>query len=138
MKPYVLRWYHFQLNRDVCIFQFLPPQVHGFPKVPVPRKGSKTKVKKWRIPAVYSTEVQQLVRDSDTDEGISSSFRRCDGALGTACFVTGTYGFVAASKVVDMISSDSVVKPRKQQTKAQSRMENASILMADCGSCIQH
>ncbi|KAL7468558.1 hypothetical protein ACHAXS_008786 [Conticribra weissflogii] len=113
-------------------------QVHGFPKVPVPRKGSKTKVKKWRIPAVYSTEVQQLVRDSDTDEGRSSSFRRCDGALGTACFVTGTYGFVAASKVVDMISSDSVVKPRKQQTKVQSRTENASILMADSGSCIQH
>ena len=31
-----------------------------------------------------------------------SSFRN-DGALGTACFVTGTFGFVAASRVVEMI-----------------------------------
>jgi len=93
-------------------------QAHGFPKVPVPKKGPKPKVKKWRIPAVYSTEVQQLVRDSDSDEG-TSSFRRCDGALGTACFVTGTYGFVAASKVVEMISTNNMVKPKKQRTKKQ-------------------
>lgn len=85
-------------------------QKHGFPKVPVPTKGKTERVRKWRIFAVYSTEVQQRAAQREGE----SSFRTCDGALGTACFLTGTYGFVAASKVVEMIAMDDLVVPKKR------------------------
>jgi tRNA A37 threonylcarbamoyladenosine dehydratase len=66
--------------------------------------------KKWRIPAVYSTEpTKELPEGQDKVGGL----RRCDGALGTACFVTGTFGFVAAGKVVDMIATNKLARPRK-------------------------
>lgn len=72
------------------------------------RKGKLPK--KWRIPAVYSTEVtKELPKDSGTVGGL----RRCDGALGTACFVTGTFGFVAAGQVVDMLAKNKPFKPRR-------------------------
>eukprot|EP00571_Detonula_confervacea_P015122 CAMPEP_0172308706 /NCGR_PEP_ID=MMETSP1058-20130122/9222_1 /TAXON_ID=83371 /ORGANISM="Detonula confervacea, Strain CCMP 353" /LENGTH=400 /DNA_ID=CAMNT_0013021185 /DNA_START=168 /DNA_END=1370 /DNA_ORIENTATION=+ len=87
-------------------------QKHGFPKVAMPGQGKKIRVRKWRIPAVYSTEVQQKPPSTSLDENVSS-FRTCDGALGTACFVTGTYGFVAASKVVEMIALDKLEVPKK-------------------------
>lgn len=83
---------------------------HGFP-AGVDFKKEK-KVKPWNIPAVYSTEPQRSIDDVDHD---SSSLRRCDGALGTACFVTGTSGFVAASKVVEMIANgfETLQTPKK-------------------------
>jgi tRNA A37 threonylcarbamoyladenosine dehydratase len=60
-------------------------------------------------------EVQQMLAvKKGQDEMVTSSFRTCDGALGTACFVTGTYGFVAASKVVEMIAMDQLVVPKKR------------------------
>ncbi|EEC48890.1 predicted protein [Phaeodactylum tricornutum CCAP 1055/1] len=69
----------------------------------------KRKVKKWHIAAVYSLEGQKAVPTvADT-----SSFRRCDGALGTACFVTGTFGFIAASRIVDMIAKGKLITPRR-------------------------
>ncbi|VEU35224.1 unnamed protein product [Pseudo-nitzschia multistriata] len=65
--------------------------------------------RKWKIQAVYSTEApRQLPRGSGT-----SSLRRCDGALGTACFVTGASGFVAAGKIVEMIASDNLPVPKQ-------------------------
>jgi tRNA threonylcarbamoyladenosine dehydratase len=66
--------------------------------------------KKWKIPAVYSTEETKELPDGDEKVG---ALRRCDGALGTACFVTGTFGFVAAGQVVDMIALGKLVRPRK-------------------------
>ena len=87
-------------------------QKYGFPKVPIVRggtTGSEGRVRNWRIQAVYSTEVQ---RKTTTTEA-SSSFRTCDGPLGTASFVTGTYGFVAAWKVAEMIARDQLVVPKK-------------------------
>jgi len=73
------------------------------------KQGSLKKTpRRWKIWAVFSTEVQKQVNPS-ADE---SSFRRCDGALGTACFVTGTYGFVAASKAVSMIANDELIVPK--------------------------
>lgn len=81
-----------------------------FPKGPL-KKGvnlRKIKVKKWKIWAVYSEEVQKRVEKDES----SSSFRTCDGSLGTACFVTGTYGFVAASKVVSMLANQELIKPK--------------------------
>ena len=53
--------------------------------------------------------------EEENDKQVSySSFRACDGALGTAYFVTGTYGLVAACKVVEMIALDEIVLPKKQ------------------------
>lgn len=63
--------------------------------------------RKWKIQAVYSTESPRSVSKE------SSSIRRCDGALGTACFVTGTSGFVAAGKVVEMIANDNLSFPKQ-------------------------
>ena len=63
--------------------------------------------RKWNIKAVFSKEPQKaLPRGSD-----SSSLRRCDGALGTACFVTGTSGFVAAGQIIEMIANDNLSVP---------------------------
>jgi tRNA A37 threonylcarbamoyladenosine dehydratase len=105
-----------KVQEDRLLFKCrkLMRQEHGFPKVPIPSKGKKERVRNWRIFAVYSMEVQQrLAVKKGQDEMVTSSFRTCDGALGTACFVTGTYGFVAASKVVEMIAMDQLVVPKK-------------------------
>jgi len=90
-----------------------------FPKV-IPKKGAKLKsvrVRKWRIWSVYSQEVINDKRGgrgngAGDGAGVGGSLRTCDGFLGTACFVTGTYGFVAASKVVSMLANDELVKPK--------------------------
>mmetsp|Transcript_11541 Transcript_11541/g.27522 ORF Transcript_11541/g.27522 Transcript_11541/m.27522 type:complete len:381 (+) Transcript_11541:68-1210(+) len=63
--------------------------------------------RKWKIEAVYSTESPRSV----PKEG--SSMRRCDGALGTACFATGTSGFIAASKIVEKIANDELSIPKQ-------------------------
>jgi tRNA threonylcarbamoyladenosine dehydratase len=115
---------------------------HGFPSGMdhIKKSGSKhvTKVvSKWNILAVSSTEPTKKLcgsSSSNDDENendgkhihdnttstwsllsssSSSSLRRCDGALGTACFVTGTAGFVAASKVVEMIAHDAFLVPKR-------------------------
>jgi tRNA A37 threonylcarbamoyladenosine dehydratase len=64
--------------------------------------------RKWKIQAVYSTEQPRSISTKE-----SSSMRRCDGALGTACFVTGTSGFVAAGKVVEMIANNKLSVPKQ-------------------------
>jgi tRNA A37 threonylcarbamoyladenosine dehydratase len=66
----------------------------------------------WNIPSVYS---QQTVRSCPSNLLVdqTSSFR-CDGSLGTASFVTGTVGFVAASRIVDMIVSQALVPPTRK------------------------
>jgi tRNA A37 threonylcarbamoyladenosine dehydratase len=112
-------------------------QKYGFPKVPIVNNknsgGSSSggRIRNWKIHAVYSTEVvvqqqQQIISvDNNEDEhddysmistssSSLSSFRTCDGALGTASFVTGTYGLVAACKVVEMIALDELIVPKKQ------------------------
>jgi tRNA A37 threonylcarbamoyladenosine dehydratase len=107
-----------KVQEDRLLFKCrkLMRQKHGFPKVAIPGKGKKERVRNWRILAVYSLEVQQKVGQvSET----TSSFRTCDGALGTACFVTGTYGFVAASKVVEMIAIDKLMVPKKRMKPKQ-------------------
>jgi len=91
-------------------------QNHGFPKVEMPSRGKKPRVRSWRIPAVYSTEVQQKVDNTEADM-VTSSFRTCDGFLGTGCFVTGSYGFVAATKIIEMIAMDSLIVPKKHRRK---------------------
>lgn len=105
-----------KVEEDRLLFKCrkLMRQEHGFPKVAIPTKGKKERIRKWRIFAVYSTEVQQKVLQKEDE----SSFRTCDGALGTACFLTGTYGFVAASKVVEMIAMDELVVPKKRPRQA--------------------
>mmetsp|Transcript_11944 Transcript_11944/g.17470 ORF Transcript_11944/g.17470 Transcript_11944/m.17470 type:complete len:376 (-) Transcript_11944:177-1304(-) len=90
----------------------LRDQYKLFPKGPSdPKLLKKHRVRKWKIWAVYSEEVQKTV-DQSKDNSQTSSLRRCDGALGTACFVTGTYGFVAASKVISMIANQELIEPK--------------------------
>ena len=86
------------------------------------KEGKATR--KWNIKAVYSTEPPKSV-----PQGVNgSSLRRCDGALGTACFVTGAAGFVAAGVVVHDIATNRLVppiKPRKKQAiNAKNRTES--------------
>jgi len=67
------------------------------------------KAKKWNIDCIYSLENQKIVTESDGQ----SSFRRCDGALGTACHVTGTVGFCAAGRIVERIAQNSLNVPQR-------------------------
>ena len=69
----------------------------------------KKKVKKFRLPAVYSTERVPDIPASAT----TSNLRQCDGALGTACFVTGTFGFMAASQIMKGIAKNNLKPPRR-------------------------
>jgi len=95
-------------------------QQYGFPKIDMPKKGKKIRIRSWRIPAVYSLEVQQkppLQRLEGGGQDTISSFRTCDGALGTACSITATYGMVAASHIVEMIALDKLIVPKKQGKK---------------------
>lgn len=86
-------------------------QQYGFEEGASFRTSSGKKRKpsrKWNIQAVFSIEPQKkLPQGSD-----ASSLRRCDGALGTACFVTGTAGFVAAGELIAQIANDSLLVPR--------------------------
>ena len=76
----------------------------------VQRTAGVKQIRKWRIDAVYSTERQKSLPKGTID---AASFRRCDGALGTACFVTGTCGFAAAARIVDMIVEDNLRPPKR-------------------------
>ena len=78
------------------------------------KKSSSKNQRKWNILAVFSTEVQQKVCQNSS----TSSLRRCDGPMGTACYVTGTYGFIAASKMVEMIAKNELIIPRTQEAKS--------------------
>jgi tRNA threonylcarbamoyladenosine dehydratase len=88
---------------------------HAFPEgysASEQRRGKRSD--KWRIDCVYSTE---LVPDSQKNDAVTpptlSNLRQCDGALGTASFVTGTFGFTVAAKIVNKIANGSLVPPRK-------------------------
>jgi len=69
-----------------------------------PRRPSR----KWNIPAIYSIEKDLDIEGLPLDNRSSSSLRTCDSFLGTACHVTGTFGLVAAGKVVEMIATDTI------------------------------
>ncbi len=85
-------------------------KLHGFEQgLSFSEKKSQKLPRKWNIKAVYSTELQKsLPQGSDV-----SSLRRCDGALGTACFVTGASGFVAAGEVISQIANNKFLIPRR-------------------------
>jgi len=84
---------------------------YGFPRgLPFRELQKGRKVQKWYLDGVYSEELVQ----SETEDN-NSSLRQCDGALGTACFVTGTFGFVAASTVIERIALDRLRAPRKKR-----------------------
>ncbi len=85
------------------------------------------KSKPWFIPCVYSEEEVMvplpppppLVTTTNTGNGdaisaaAATSFRQCDnGVLGTASFVTGTFGFVAASIIVQGIAQNQLRPPQ--------------------------
>jgi len=95
----------------------------------------KYRPRKWRIAAVFSTELRKKVGGDGGGGEFASSLRQCDGALGTACFVTGTYGFVAASKVVSMIVHEQLVTPRVLQSSVEriKRMHQERISVNEQG-----
>jgi tRNA threonylcarbamoyladenosine dehydratase len=68
------------------------------------RQKRRRPVKKWYISAIYSPEIPANTDESPLTRQRTSSLRRCDGSLGTACFVTGSFGFLAAARCVDMIT----------------------------------
>lgn len=81
---------------------------YGFPAGLSFRERQKRKVRKWNIDCVYSAEEPKQV-----DQRNNRSFRRCDGALGTAAFVTGTFGLIAAGRIVDKIACNQLKGPRR-------------------------
>jgi tRNA threonylcarbamoyladenosine dehydratase len=86
---------------------------HGFTEgLPFQNTNMKktTRIRKWGITAVYSLETQIELSDDDD----VSALRRCDGVLGTACFVTGAFAFAAAGRVVEMLATGKTIKPRKR------------------------
>jgi tRNA threonylcarbamoyladenosine dehydratase len=99
----------------------------------IPGRPYGRKSKPWLIPCVYSVEevaipeqpspLTTVLMDTATTNsnnnndnavpGSSSSFRQCDnGVLGNASFVTGTFGFVAASIIVQGIAQNQLHPPR--------------------------
>ena len=78
------------------------------------KRATKKKLKKWKITCVYTRGALPPKHTSNQDENASSSFRLCDGSLGTACFVTGAYGFAAASLCIDMIANDKLIPPNRR------------------------
>jgi tRNA threonylcarbamoyladenosine dehydratase len=84
---------------------------HGFPNgLPYHEmKRDPSRVKKWGITAIYSLEKQKDLPGDGSAENNDrvSALRRCDGALGTACYVTGAFAFVAAARVVEILLSPS-------------------------------
>ncbi len=62
----------------------------------------------WNIPAVFSTErgegPEVCETEEDSDGGVPTSLRiDCATGYGTAAFVTGTFGFIAAAATIDLV-----------------------------------
>lgn len=88
------------------------------------KAGSLNKTpRRWKIWSVFSTECQKDVTQNDN----ASVLRRCDGILGTACFLTGTYGLVAASKAISMIANDELILPKIPKSMIHGYIENIII-----------
>lgn len=64
----------------------------------------------WNIPSVYSRE--PFFESLPSNSNDATSFRS-DSTMGTASFVTGSFGFVAASRVVTMIVSQEFRLPTR-------------------------
>lgn len=81
---------------------------YNFPAgVPFRERQRQKTMQTWSIECVSSTEV---VAGDGTER--NGALRQCDGALGTACFVTGTFGFVAAAAIVSRIATNTLCAPR--------------------------
>lgn len=92
---------------------------HNFPPgLPFPQQE---KTKRWNIPAVYSTENLDKTMDPSSSSlslqssDSSSSLSECDSSVGSACFVTGTFGFTAAAKIVTGIAENTLKPPRRDR-----------------------
>jgi tRNA threonylcarbamoyladenosine dehydratase len=85
------------------------------------------RTKKWNIYCIYSTEESPTsMKNDESDESslfsnqgltVSSSFRTCDSGMGTACFVTGTMGFMASQIMIEGIAMNHLLIPRKPKGK---------------------
>ena len=85
-------------------------KTHGYPKGPGNGVKNHHDPRPWGVEAVFSEE--RFEERGGVVSAGSGGLRRCDTGMGTACFATGTMGFVAASRAVDII----VGGERKRQT----------------------
>ena len=70
----------------------------------------------WGVACVYSDEkALSAILDAS-----SNGLLGCDGAFGTACSVTGTFGFVAASAVIDLLLLPEKHKLEPKRCSAES------------------
>ncbi|GMH66335.1 hypothetical protein TrRE_jg12605 [Triparma retinervis] len=93
-------------------------QKYGFPGGPKNGQKNNHRPKKWGVWAV-SSEERSPPSETPLPPGPGGSLRRCDSSLGTAVFTTGALGFAAASKVVEMIVHEDLIKVdvRKKETE---------------------
>ncbi|KAL7575025.1 hypothetical protein ACA910_010837 [Epithemia clementina (nom. ined.)] len=70
----------------------------------------RTNTKTWKLPAIYSTETACDAVPVSSD---SPRLQVCDSGLGTACFVTGAFGFTAAAQIVSGIAQNTLKPPRR-------------------------
>lgn len=61
-------------------------------------------------------ELDKESQESDSDRS-QGSFRKCDGAMGNACFATGTVGFMIASVVVNGIATGQLPIPQNPNSR---------------------
>jgi tRNA A37 threonylcarbamoyladenosine dehydratase len=75
---------------------------HGFPS-----KGTKPRAKKFHLPAIFSPEVPVFPQgDGEVSEDRPKDLPgglRCDAGFGTATHITGSFGFFAASLILDQL-----------------------------------
>lgn len=95
---------------------------YGFGRGDASSSSGKKKRRKFKIDCVYSEEMSGANSKSspkgnsmsgDDSDVATSTLRVCDGAMGTACFTTGTFGFVAAGRVIDKIVSNRMAHPSR-------------------------
>lgn len=93
-------------------------QQFGYPS------GSTNKLRKpWNILAVHTeptgfTRGEKSLISNECNLKTESSWRKCDGNLGNACFITGTVGFFMASVAVTAVATGQALIPLKLSSSA--------------------
>lgn len=80
----------------------------------VAKKQLRAGMKPWNITTIHTRPTgvsRSIYAFSGTNTDSSSGFRKCDSALGNACFVTGSMGLLLTSVVVNGIATDSSLRP---------------------------
>lgn len=79
-----------------------------------PAGDLRRKVKRWHITAVHTLPTGSR-RDRSSGRACAdngTSLRQCDGLLGSACFVSGSFGFILAGQVISALTNGNALPPR--------------------------